>query len=303
MNTLPQELIDHTIDFLHDDKPALSACCSANKAFLPACSFHLFSTLCIPLPYSNNNYKHGPFAELEPLFQLLQNSDRIRRNVKELRVECRDFVAPARPFDVLAFRRMVRPLERLKTIYLHGVSLYHCDIDFESLLSPPLASLLRLDIEGSRLRWDSLSLLLHSFAHIEEVNFTRVLSVTTHYSFARCPLVPMRISTLSFAACPRVQLSALLPPLMAAMGAAPHTVRFYGLLLDDMHAVNDHLDAYGAYIERLQLDLPDRWFSWDPPETSTGTCHSPPPCSPTADLCACSQKNSRYTFHCHPCAG
>src|SRR5215471_17388021 len=42
---LPQELIDHIVDFLHNDKQALIACSLISQAFLSASRFHLFSHL------------------------------------------------------------------------------------------------------------------------------------------------------------------------------------------------------------------------------------------------------------------
>ena len=46
---------------------------------------------------------------------------------------------------------------------------------------------------------------------------------------------------------------------------------FSNVLLDDMHAIDEVVDAFGPAIEHLYLDLPDRWFTWDPPETNIGT--------------------------------
>lgn len=44
---LAAELTDHIIDFLHDDKEALSACALTHPAWLAASRFHLFNTITI----------------------------------------------------------------------------------------------------------------------------------------------------------------------------------------------------------------------------------------------------------------
>ncbi|KAL4252739.1 hypothetical protein ABKN59_004039 [Abortiporus biennis] len=43
--TLPAELIDYTIDFLHDDSQSLKACALTCKAWLASSRFHLFGTI------------------------------------------------------------------------------------------------------------------------------------------------------------------------------------------------------------------------------------------------------------------
>ncbi|KAJ7605394.1 hypothetical protein DFH06DRAFT_1348768 [Mycena polygramma] len=45
MANFPQELIDETIDFLHDEPPALRACATVAKCWTPAAQLHLFSRL------------------------------------------------------------------------------------------------------------------------------------------------------------------------------------------------------------------------------------------------------------------
>ncbi|OCH84584.1 hypothetical protein OBBRIDRAFT_741339, partial [Obba rivulosa] len=40
--TLPPELTDHIIDFLHDDRQALQACALVSRAWLPSAQLHLF---------------------------------------------------------------------------------------------------------------------------------------------------------------------------------------------------------------------------------------------------------------------
>ena len=44
---LARELTDHIIDFLHDDKQALSVCALTHPTWLPASRFHLFNTITV----------------------------------------------------------------------------------------------------------------------------------------------------------------------------------------------------------------------------------------------------------------
>ncbi|KAI0073165.1 hypothetical protein K474DRAFT_1603825, partial [Panus rudis PR-1116 ss-1] len=43
--TMPPELADYTLDFLHDDAATLGSCALTCKAWLPTSRFHLFHTL------------------------------------------------------------------------------------------------------------------------------------------------------------------------------------------------------------------------------------------------------------------
>ncbi|SJL14129.1 uncharacterized protein ARMOST_17584 [Armillaria ostoyae] len=45
--SMPQELIDFTLDFLHDDIPTLRACSLVSRAFLPCSRYHIYSNVFI----------------------------------------------------------------------------------------------------------------------------------------------------------------------------------------------------------------------------------------------------------------
>ncbi|KAK0226701.1 hypothetical protein IW262DRAFT_1363692 [Armillaria fumosa] len=45
--SMPQELIDYTLDFLHDDIPTLRACTLVSRAFLPCSRYHIYSNVFI----------------------------------------------------------------------------------------------------------------------------------------------------------------------------------------------------------------------------------------------------------------
>ncbi len=44
---VPQELVDFTLDFLHDDVPTLRACSLVSRAFLPCSRHHIYSNVFI----------------------------------------------------------------------------------------------------------------------------------------------------------------------------------------------------------------------------------------------------------------
>src|ERR1700722_12200653 len=46
--TLPNEIQDHILDFLHDSKPALKACALVCRAWVPTSRYHLFSKIQVP---------------------------------------------------------------------------------------------------------------------------------------------------------------------------------------------------------------------------------------------------------------
>jgi len=63
MATLPPELTDHIIDFLHDDRKTLLSCSLVSKIWLPSSRYHLFGSLDI---YSKERQ--------DSLIRLLKNS-------------------------------------------------------------------------------------------------------------------------------------------------------------------------------------------------------------------------------------
>ncbi|OCH85145.1 hypothetical protein OBBRIDRAFT_334360 [Obba rivulosa] len=51
---LPPELIDYTINFLHNDSKALKACALVCRAWLPSAQLHLFYEMCLEFEPSHN---------------------------------------------------------------------------------------------------------------------------------------------------------------------------------------------------------------------------------------------------------
>ncbi|KAK0434145.1 hypothetical protein EV421DRAFT_1841651, partial [Armillaria borealis] len=42
--SIPQELLDYILDFLHDDVPTLRTCSLVSHAFLPCSRYHIYSS-------------------------------------------------------------------------------------------------------------------------------------------------------------------------------------------------------------------------------------------------------------------
>ncbi|KAF8146468.1 hypothetical protein K438DRAFT_503874 [Mycena galopus ATCC 62051] len=68
-----QELVDLTIDFLHDSRADLKRCSTVNKSWLPSAQYHLFS-----------HYVLQNEHDCQRLFEVLQASSHIRRLVTHL---------------------------------------------------------------------------------------------------------------------------------------------------------------------------------------------------------------------------
>ena len=95
-----QKIIDYILDHLHDDKVALRQCSIVCKAWEPACTSHLFSTLSWPpcghwwetyndpRPCGGDSWCicHAAVGTFERCCELLSSSPRISRAVRRLRL-------------------------------------------------------------------------------------------------------------------------------------------------------------------------------------------------------------------------
>ena len=95
---VPQELVDYTIDFLHDDISTLRTSSLVSRWWLPASSFHLFA--CVRWPPCKHQWDAlaesiddacrchlvGDTDTLEELLLLLSSAPRICNNVRDLRI-------------------------------------------------------------------------------------------------------------------------------------------------------------------------------------------------------------------------
>ena len=82
---LPQELVDHIIDHLHDDPAALSNCARVCQAWLPTSRLHFFAKISLKAASAHN----GPAVPQERCKQLhaaLSRSPEIIYNIRELEI-------------------------------------------------------------------------------------------------------------------------------------------------------------------------------------------------------------------------
>ena len=54
---LPPEILDHTVDFLHDDSEALKGCCLVSKSWIPRARKHLFADVRFPIGRTLESWK------------------------------------------------------------------------------------------------------------------------------------------------------------------------------------------------------------------------------------------------------
>ncbi|KAF8953992.1 hypothetical protein BDZ97DRAFT_1929115 [Flammula alnicola] len=82
---LPQELVDHIIDHLHDDPLTLKSCASVCHAWLPTSRLHLFAKICLKAT-SPHNGPAVPQERCKRLHALLVRSPEIIPNIRELEI-------------------------------------------------------------------------------------------------------------------------------------------------------------------------------------------------------------------------
>ncbi|KAF7794409.1 hypothetical protein EIP86_005543 [Pleurotus ostreatoroseus] len=280
MNSLPQELVDYILDYLFDDKKSLLSSSTVCKSWLPTCSFHLFATFTVRLRYPmKDEPQPSSLTEFDSAIDLILQNSRINSHVEHLVIACYDYATPAHPFDEVILGRLIGPLRKLKHLTLHGVNLY-CTRPLYA--SQPQRTLCSLCIEESRLSSDALRAMFARFTQVDQVQFIRILSIDSPYATPTPTPGPAAVSlpitlqttgvrALTYSSCPRAQLSALVAPLLASINVDGElSLEFTNLLLDDLHAVDEHLAAFGPRVTHFSVELPDRWYSWDPPEGNIG---------------------------------
>lgn len=67
-STLPIEMTEHAVDFLHDDIHALTACALASRALLPAARFHIWHEITVPVQ------AHPIHVRMEGLLDILDSN-------------------------------------------------------------------------------------------------------------------------------------------------------------------------------------------------------------------------------------
>ncbi len=100
---LPQELVDHIIDHLHDDKHSLTSLSIVSKSWLPPCRLHLFNSICIKRKWSE------PF---EDFADFVDSTPGVCTYVKNLRLKGQ--------FRTTVLLRILTCLSQLRSLKLQG---------------------------------------------------------------------------------------------------------------------------------------------------------------------------------------
>jgi hypothetical protein len=82
---LPQELVDHIIDHLHDDPVALSNCARVCRGWLPTSRHHFFSKISLKATSAHNG-PAVPQERCKKLYAVLTQSPEIIYNIRELEI-------------------------------------------------------------------------------------------------------------------------------------------------------------------------------------------------------------------------
>lgn len=82
---LPQELVDHILDYLVDDHATLRACARVAQAWLPSSRRHLFARISLKAT-SPHNGPADPQARCQRLYKLLQRSPEIIAHIRTLEI-------------------------------------------------------------------------------------------------------------------------------------------------------------------------------------------------------------------------
>ena len=82
---LPQELVDHIIDHLHDDRPSLSNCARVCRGWLPTSRHHFFSKISLKATSAHNG-PAVPQERCKQLYAVLTQSPEIIYNIRELEI-------------------------------------------------------------------------------------------------------------------------------------------------------------------------------------------------------------------------
>jgi len=82
---LPQELVDHIIDHLHDDPLALNNCARVCQAWLPTSRLHFFAKISLKAT-SPHNGPAVPQEQCKRLYAVLIRSPEIIYNIRELEI-------------------------------------------------------------------------------------------------------------------------------------------------------------------------------------------------------------------------
>ncbi|KAF9478356.1 hypothetical protein BDN70DRAFT_895767 [Pholiota conissans] len=82
---LPQELVDHILDYLADDHATLRACARVSQPWLPSSRRHLFAKISLKAT-SPHNGPADPQARCQRLYKVLQRTPEVITNIRTLEI-------------------------------------------------------------------------------------------------------------------------------------------------------------------------------------------------------------------------
>ena len=88
-SAFPQELVEHVIDFLGDDRRALSACALVSRDWLPRAHYHRFAAVSLPIPY------HGVYTRCAKFDEILDRNPELSAYIQSLTLDGIGFLGHA----------------------------------------------------------------------------------------------------------------------------------------------------------------------------------------------------------------
>lgn len=144
---LPQEMLDHIVDYLEKDKPSLLSCTLATRRLLVSSQRHLFRVLRLS---RKENVEYGDwkpfFLEHPHLTSYVRTIIVIGTPDTKTRYDC--FDNPAGPFCACVLSDILPHFPRVEVVAIDGVSL-ECVPSCETTLNPlfsPIKGLVCLDL-------------------------------------------------------------------------------------------------------------------------------------------------------------
>ncbi|KAI0078321.1 hypothetical protein K474DRAFT_938553 [Panus rudis PR-1116 ss-1] len=151
--TLPQEVIDYIIDFLHDDKASLLQCSLVHRTWLDASYHHIFKELDIVVPSAESEDAH----KITKFAEFLQAEPRMAASVRSLELVSHDCMHPIPSYqnaddggrsilDIADISVILRCLPRIQSLTLCGLVIMVGNRPFDSQFKKELKQLQLLDV-------------------------------------------------------------------------------------------------------------------------------------------------------------
>ncbi|CAL1715684.1 unnamed protein product [Somion occarium] len=213
---LPQELVDHIIDFLHDDKKTLARCCLVNHMWLPSSRYHLFHSISLSIRnHKDRSPTHSASKTLKRFTNFVSKHLYARRLIRSLSISKGQgsFSVSIHSSHLVA---LVIALSRLQTLSLKSVYLLGADPKDGISLLFQTQSCLRLDelrfeygifaASEDALFGAPFIDFLSAFSHIDKLCFLGNASFRDRDTIAEIPDLPTKvkvatISAISFPLC------------------------------------------------------------------------------------------------------